>query len=149
LFGHKTTSGKKRTFDPSSDCVVASQKAKKKATNQRIKAKNVTVVLLHNKEEKVPKGRKRSASGRIKKLEFKRCMKATKVRDIISEGFQGFDVQNIQFLVCGQDNVLTKFENQELDGDGIIDLAGQGCAYLLQVSSKLYIVHATCMCLTI
>jgi len=76
-------------------------------------------------------------------------MKATEVRDIISEGFQGFDAQNIQFIVCGQDNVLTKFENQELDGDGIIDLVGQGCAYLLQVSLKLYIVHATCMCLTI
>jgi len=42
-----------------SDCFVASRKAKKKATNLIIKAKNVTVVLLHNKEEKV-KGRKRS-----------------------------------------------------------------------------------------
>ena len=103
----------------------------------------MTVVLLRSKEEKVPKGKKRSilnASGRIKKLEFKRCMKATEV--IIAEGFQGFDLQNIQFLVCGQDNVLTKFENQDLYGDGIIDLAGQGCAYLLQVSPKLYIVHA-------
>ena len=69
-------------------------------------------------------------------------MKATEVRSIIAEGFQGFNLQNIQFLVCGQDNVLTKFENQDLDGDGIMDLAGQGCAYLLQVSSKLYIVYA-------
>ena len=30
------------------------------------------------------------------------------------------------------DNILTKLENQELDGDGIIDLAGQGSVYLLQ-----------------
>ena len=63
-------------------------------------------------------------------------MKATEVKGVISEVFQGFDLQNIQFLVCGQDNVLTKFENQELDGDGIIDLAVQGCAYLLQVSTN-------------
>ena len=38
--------------------------------------------------------------------------------------------------------VITTFENQELDGDGTINLAEKGCAYLLQVSSKLYIVYA-------
>jgi len=62
-------------------------------------------------------------------------MKTSEVTDIISKGFQGFNV-----LLCGQDNMLTKFENQKLDGNGIIDLAGQGSAYLLQVGLKLYIV---------
>ena len=84
-------------FNPSSDCVVASQQTKKKATNQRIKTKHVTVVLLNSKE-KVPKGKKRAilkASGRIKKLEFKRCMKAGEVRSVISEGFQGFNLDSI------------------------------------------------------
>ena len=137
LFGsNKVCSERKRSFDPSSECIVASKKAKKKATNQRIKPKNLNVVLLQQKEEKVPKGKKRAtlnASGRIKKLEFKRCMTADEVRATIMNGISNFDAQKIQFLCCGQDNTLIKYETQDLDGDGVIDLAGQGSVYLLQV----------------
>ena len=109
----------------------------KKATNQRIKPKKLNVVLLQEKEDKVPKGKKRAGlnmSGRIKKLEFKRCMTADEVKNIISNGFSNYEVQKIQFLCCGQDNTLLKYENQDLNGDGIIDLAGQGSVYLLQVA---------------
>ena len=60
LFGsNKVCSGRKWSFDPSAECIVASKKAKKKATNQRIKPKNLNVVLLQQKEEKVPKRKKR------------------------------------------------------------------------------------------
>ena len=36
-------------IDPRSECAVASQQAKKKVTNQRMKPKAVTVVLLECK----------------------------------------------------------------------------------------------------
>jgi len=39
---------------------------------------------------------------------------------------------------------LTKLENQELDGDGIIDLAGQGSVYLLQKVSKKHYYFVMC-----
>ena len=75
LFGsNKAGSGQKRCFDPSSD---SSQKAKKKATNQRIKPKNLNFVLLQRKEEISSKEWKLARedaslrkSGRIKKLAF-------------------------------------------------------------------------------
>lgn len=68
---------RKRSFDPRSECVVASQKSKKKATNQRIKPKMLTVVLLSQKPDFVPKGHSRKKlkkAGRILKVEFKRCI---------------------------------------------------------------------------
>jgi len=74
LFGsNKAGSGQKKCFDPSSDCVVASQKMNKKTTNQQIKPKNLNVVLLQRKEEMVPRKSKRASlrkSGRIKNLAF-------------------------------------------------------------------------------
>ena len=139
LFGNTATAGpsRKRSFDPTSECVVASQRAKKKATNhQRMKTKTLTVVLLKEKPAIVPKGRSRSKlkdSGRIVKLQFKCCMKASQVRSIISSGFSEFKgIEGAQYLRCGQDNIKVVNENQELDGDDIIDLAGQGSLYLTQ-----------------
>ena len=114
----------------------ASQRAKKKATNQRMKTKTLTVVLLKEKPAIVPKGHSRHKlkdSGRIAKLQFKRCMKASQVRNIISNGFSEFEgIETAQYLRCGQDNIMVVNENQELSGDDLIDLAGQGSLYLTQ-----------------
>ena len=85
----------------------------KKATNQRIKPKKLSIVLLGSKQKKVPKGNKRKLlklSGRIKTLNFKRCMTAQDVRNILVKGFKEFDLQNVLYLICGQDNILTKLE---------------------------------------
>ncbi len=58
LFRSSTASkgSRKRSFDPKSECVVASQQSKKKA---RMKPKVVTVVLLCQKPDCVPKGHSR------------------------------------------------------------------------------------------
>lgn len=138
LFGNSSKPGpsRKRSFDPTSDCVVAAQRCKKKATNQRMKVKTVTVVLLKEKPAVVPKGRSRSKlrdSGRVKKLQFKRCIKAADVRTIISSAFSEFEgIETAQYLRCGQDNIMVVNENQELDGSDLIELAGQGSLYLTQ-----------------
>ena len=138
LFGNATNAGhsRKRSFDPTAECVVAAQQAKKKATNQRMKNKTLSVVLLKEKPAVVPKGRSRSKlteSGRIVKLQFKRCMKASEVRNVISNAFSEFQgVEKAQYLRCEKNNIMLLNENQELDGDDVIDLAGQGSLYLTQ-----------------
>ena len=136
LFGTAGPSSRKRSFDPSAACVVATQQAKKKATNQRMKNKTLSVVLLKEKPAVVPKGRSRSKltdCGRIVKLQFKRCMKASEVRNIICRAFSEFQgVETAQYLRCEKNNIMLLNENQELDGDDIIDLAGQGSLYLTQ-----------------
>ena len=94
-------------------------------------------MLLQKKERIVPTKSKRASlrkCGRVKKLTFMRNMTSQEVRNTIVTGFSSFNVQKIQFLSCGQDNVLVKYENQDLHGDGIIELAGQGSVYLLQVT---------------
>lgn len=143
LFG----GSRKRKFDPKSECVVAAQQAKKKATNQRMKPRTVTAVLLDHKPEVVPKGhlrKKLKKAGRVVKITFKRCMTASEVREILVEAFADFDnIESFQFLQCGKDNIMLLNEEQELNGDSAINLAGQGSLYLVQkeVSVSSHALH--------
>ncbi len=134
--GSSSKGSRKRSFDPKSECVVASQQSKKKATNQRMKPKVVTVVLLCQKPDCVPKGHSRKKlklSGRIQKIQFMRCMKTSEVRETIVNSFSGFNnVETAQFLRCGKDNIMVLNEEQDLDGELLINLAGQGSLYLTQ-----------------
>lgn len=138
LFNKATpsTGSRKRSFDPSSACVVAGQLSKKKATNQRMKVKKIIVVLMKERPTSVPKGyarKKLKQAGRIANTELKRCMSSLEVRDAIVEVFPAFQhVESAEFLCCGQDNVMLLNEQQELDGDEAINLAGQGSLYLVQ-----------------
>lgn len=136
-----TDCGKKRSLDPKADCVVQANKAKKKATNQRIKIKKLTVVLLKKKPQYVPKGyerKKLKSAGRIVKIEVKRCMTQDEVRSILMEAFPAFeDVETSQFLRCGQDNIMLLNDEQDIDGEGIINLAGQGSVYMTQEKVKV------------
>lgn len=117
---------------------MASQKSKKKVTNQRIKPKIVAVVLLSKKPVFVPKGhlrKKLTKCGRIQKVEFKRSMTPSEVRSAIVEAFSGSGFERIesaQFLQCGKDNIMIVSEEQDLSGDSAINLAGQGSLYLTQ-----------------
>ena len=147
LFGNALGPSRKRSFDPTAECVVAAQCAKKKATNQRMKKKTLCVVLLEEKPASVPKGRLRSKlleSGRKIKLQFKCCMKASEVRNFICDDFSEFEgVQTAQYLRCEKNSVMLLNENQELDGDGVIDLAGQGSLYLTQKEVTMSVTVVT------
>ncbi len=91
------------------------------------------MVLLSQKPEFVPKGhirKKLKKEGRIVTVELKRCMKSSEVRGAIIEAFCEFE--SAQFLRSGQDNIMLLAEEQDLDGDSVISLAGQGSLYLTQ-----------------
>ena len=100
----------------------------------------------------VPIGYARSQlnkAGHINKLEFWGNMSSQEVKNVILHGFSKFDdVENTQYLRCGQDNVMYLSKEQELDGDGIFKLAGQGSLYLTQEPTKVWcilhvILHVT------
>ena len=58
-------------------------------------------------------------------------MKCSEVWNIISSDFAEFEgVQTAQYHWCKKNNIMLLNESQELDGDGVIDLAGQGSLYL-------------------
>ena len=50
-------------------------------------------------------------------------MSSQEVKNVILRGFSKFDVENAQYLRCGQNNVMYLSKDQELDGDGIFELA--------------------------
>ena len=77
--------------------------------------------------------KKLKKAGRIVKVTLKRCMTASEVRDILVNAFPDFDdVQSAQFLCCGKDNIMLLNEDQDMNGDSVINLAGQGSLYLVQ-----------------
>lgn len=47
------------------------------------------------------------------------------------------DVDNFEYLQGSQDNTLQVSAQQELDGCGVIKLAGFGCLYVHQISSRV------------
>ena len=103
--------------------------------------KKVNVIFLKEMLKKVPRGRQRSIleqAGQMHKLEFSRSMTCEEVKKVIENGFP--DIENAKsaaFLACGQNNVLHLNKQQDLNGDCIMDLAGQGSLYLLDVRSYL------------
>ena len=124
---------------------MSAQKSKKKATNQRIKTKKLTIVLLKKKPSHVPKGyerKKLKSKGQIVKVELKRCMTSAEVRGILTKAFPEFeDLETAQYLRCGQDNIMLLNDEQVLDGEGVIDLAGQGSVYMTQQKVDVSVLY--------
>ena len=143
------TSNKKRKFDPTGACVSTDARRKKKAASTRIRPKKVSVVLLEAMPPYVPKGHARAKlmkTGLIKQISFCRNMSNIEVRDILVKEFSKVDqVQTAQFLRCEPSNVMCLNPNQELDGDGVIELAGQGSLYLTLKPVKVRVIFIIIM----
>ena len=102
--------------------------------NKAKKPRNVTVVLLENQQKVVPRGINRRIlddDGRIKKLDFRRSMSASAVKEKISAGFSK-NLEKAVYMRCSQSNILKIHDQQELNGDEFIQLAGQGSVYLCE-----------------
>lgn len=63
-------------------------------------------------------------------------MTSAEVLKQVKDSFKGLgDVSNLQFLHARQDNTLQVADDQELDGAGVIKLAGCGSLYVKQIDS--------------
>ena len=126
----------KRKFDPSQTSIAEIQKGKKKAAIS--KPKMVSFVLLARFQAIVPRGKARKklvGDSRIKKVQIRRSMSSQQVHDIIVAEFAEFEkVSSFHFLCTGKDNALDVFSKQELDGCEVVELAGSGSVYLVEVS---------------
>lgn len=126
---------RKRKFSPADDCVFIEQQRRKKAVNPLSsgRAKTVTVVVIREIPCTIPRGSLRGQlkrMGRIKDLSFRRSLSADEVRDVILEGFKATGIENFVYLQAHRSNTLTKSEDQKLNGNEVIALAGSGCLYL-------------------
>ena len=146
------SSSKKRKFDPTEDCIVASQQQKKKAVNPSYKgrSKALKVIILKELPVTIPRGPLRERlrkAGRIKELHFHRVMSEEEVNSVINSGFEDLEVKGFKFLTPLKDNRLALAKKQGLDGNAIIALAGSGSVYLqesLPVSHVLKDNTTTC-----
>ena len=141
----------KRKFNPTEISIAEQQKKKKKAAV--VKPRTVSVVLLNKHISAVPKGKSRKSllvEGRIRKVSISRMMCAENVHSCICNAFSDSVEMSapVVFLCTGRDNSLDVFQKQDLDGSELIELAGGGSVYLLEVSvlkSLLIKVQQVCL----
>ena len=133
---------RRRQFDPTEECLVEDLKRKKKSTSTRSKPRSITVVFLPKKTVYVPKGNVRrnlTRQGRTAKVVLKRNMKPKEIKCIVVNAFPSFQLTDFNYMKCSQDNRLRSMADNNLCGDDIFDLAGQGSVYICQVSQCLMI----------
>ena len=127
---------RKRKFSPSDECVVAEQHRKKKAGNPsaRGRPKMLKVVFLDKLGPVLPKGQARDKlcrEGRIKEVPIRRNMTATEVTNILANHFSTGNACEVEYLQAHRDNTLKMSTEQNLDGAGVIRVAGSGSLYLI------------------
>ena len=130
-----TLQGRKRKFDPSSECVVSGNQRKKKAGNPGSsgRPKVLKVVCLQDIPPTIPKGRARDAlsrEGKIKELPIRRNMSIKDVLASIRTCFAISDSKEVVYLQAHRDNTVNISEEQSLDGCSVIRLAGSGSLYV-------------------
>lgn len=130
---------KKRKFDPTDECIVAGQHRRKKSASQlKGRSKQITVVLLSNIPSSIPKGTAREQlkkKGKVREVPFQRYMSEEEVKEVLVENFECLSDSEVQFLQSHKNNSLLIAKVQDLDGIGVISLAGCGSLYL-KVSPK-------------
>lgn len=97
------------------------------------------MVLLERDTSTIPKGgahKRLTEKGRIKKIQIHRTMDPSTIRQEI-KAFSGIaGASKAKFMKTGHDNVLSVATSQVLSGDDIVELAGGGSVYLLQVGTQ-------------
>ena len=73
-----------------------------------------------------------SKEGRIQKLEFRRTMSCLQTRNAIIKGFAALKLCSLKFLQCTLNNQMCLAADQQIDGEGVISLAGQGSLYMCE-----------------
>ena len=148
--GSSTKRKKQLQFNPFNECVAVQQQRQKKATNpaySKGRSKTLTVVVLKHILKTIPKKDDRDdlrKEGRIKDLAFHRIMSCNEVQMLVLQAFRIIKLENYEYLKCRKDSSLIKFDNQMLDANGLIMLAGSGCLYLHELSSTATCSMATC-----
>ena len=138
---YKSLATKKIKFNLTDECIAATRQRQKKAAipQSRGRVKCITTLVLEDQPKFIPKGKKQKeyliAMGRLKELFFRRVMSAEEVNAIVLEGFKIIKLDKFEYLKCQKNNSLLVAENQKLDGNGVIELAGSGCLYLHELTA--------------
>ena len=129
----------KRKFNPLDECVVSKQKQKKKAA--RIKPRNVTVVLMTEGDNLIPRGKKRKSmlqNGFIKQCELSRDLSGMEVEEKIvklfsekvSEKVSKKD-SHVEFSVPDpKSHILKEREDKSNEFNGNDTIEQQGSLYI-------------------
>lgn len=141
LFPVCASSRNKRKFDPTEESVVVEQHRRKKSATPKGRSKLITVVLLKDILSSIPKGATREQlkkKGQVKDVAFQRHFSEDEVMEVLAENFEALSDSEVEFLQSHKNNSLSRAQVQNLDGIGIIMLAGSGSLYL-KVSPKVCI----------
>jgi hypothetical protein len=96
--------------------------------------------MLQQIPSRVPKGNQRNKlkeDGRIIELAFNRGMTSKETTRLIINAFREISgAQKIQFLQANRDNTMEVHTQQDLDGNGVLSLAGSGSLYVQQMEES-------------
>ena len=110
---------------------------RKKAATTGKRAKKVNVVLLKRIPSCIPKRLHRNKlkkDGHIINLAFHQSMTSKETMELIIDAFKELGgVDKFQFLQGNRDNTVQVHGQQELDGNGVLNLARCGSLYVQQV----------------
>ena len=122
-----------KKFNPLDECVAAESDHRKKASTGK-RAKKVNVVILKRIPSYIPKGihrNKLKEDGHIIELPFHRCMTSEETMELITDAFKELGgVKRLQYLQANRNNTLKVHMQQDLDGNGVLNLAGSGSLYV-------------------
>ena len=88
----------------------------------------------------IPKGihrNKLKEDGRIIELTFHRCMTSKETMELITDAFKELGrLEKLQYLQANRNNTLKVHMQQDLDGNGVLNLAGCGSLYVQQMEME-------------
>ena len=136
MFPSSRSAPKKRSFDPTADCLALPAQKKKKAF--RAKPSNVTVVMMPEFRHDVPKGKRRAdlkKANRIQVVQLSRSMSPQQVKNAIVKAFKR---ERWTVLECSQQGILSRSCSQSLDGKSAV--SRKGSLYLCEDESEVGLI---------
>lgn len=109
------------------------------------KPKRITFVLLIDEHQKVVPQcdlrRKMKDDERILKLAINRSMSSEEVKITSQDAYSSLGMSDVIYMAISHGNALVMHKNQEMDGNQVIELAGQGRICML--------AHVSCIGFTV
>ena len=130
---------KKRVFDPTADCVFASEKKKRKAA--RIRGTMVNFVLIHDFEKGLPRKEERKQlleGDNAKKIEIFRTMSVDQVKAKILQEFSA--ISTMSYLQLNGGIKISISSQQNLDGNEVITCAKKRNGNILYITDRLQVI---------
>ena len=143
-----TASKRASGFDPTKECVAAPQQKKKKKA-VRTRPVTVSVTVVKNPKQGVPKGKKRKEEvvreQRTQKIQVTRSMSSREVRNEITRAFKHLPLKAFQIMESTTGGNLFEAKNQSPNGADLVEgvVKRKAVLYLFEQMERVSMISIT------